>query len=210
MSAYAPAWRRSGSSWRPIRGRVASTAAAGAAVTVARVVSGGVVVLRSDVHSSGDPAPFRLLSLRDAQGRVVSRGTPIPEDLTVVTARIRLPATTPSSPPRPRTRHATLTLPCPRGMKLGSLQFPNYELGRRISLAYSKGSIPGWSTSALVNIHYRDLERPFVFTFGVDCRRPDRYGSIGRDNRRLEHALQRGERRLGHICTRSQGVRPHP
>ena len=179
--------------------------AVGAALAVAVAATGGIVVLTSDVHEAGDPAPFRLMALRDSQGRVVTRGKPIPEGFTVVTARIRLPAGPSTLPKDPRGPFPTVTLPCPEGMKLGSLQLPMGELPLR-ALGYAKGSIPGYSTSATIKIGHRGLERALEFTIGIDCRRPDRYGSISPDNRRFAAALERGERRLGRVCTASDGI----
>jgi RNA polymerase sigma factor (sigma-70 family) len=184
----------------------ATKAAVGAAVAVALAATGGIVVLRSDVHEAGDPAPFRLLSLRDSQGRVVTRGTPIPEGFTVVTARIRVAADPRATPRDPLGRRPGVTLPCPRGMKLGSLQFPNVEPPPGLALGYARDSIPGYSTSGRLEITHRGLQRPVVLTVGIDCRRPNRYGGLSPDPRRLERALERGERRLAHVCARHTGV----
>lgn len=179
--------------------------AVGAALAVAVAATGGIVVLTSDVHEAGEPAPFRLIALRDSQGRVVTRGKPVPEGFTVVTAFIRLPAGPSTLPKDPRGPYPTITLPCPKGMLLGSLQLPERELPLR-ALGYAKGSIPGYSTSGTIKIGHRGLKNAFDFTVGIDCRRPDRYGSISTDNRRLAAALKRGERRLGRVCTASEGV----
>ncbi|MCA1700635.1 MAG: sigma-70 family RNA polymerase sigma factor, partial [Actinobacteria bacterium] len=57
--------------------------AAGAAAAIALAATGGIVVLDSGVHAPGEPAPFQLLSVRDSQGRKVTRGAPIPEGWTI-------------------------------------------------------------------------------------------------------------------------------
>ncbi len=188
-----------------LAGGGATKATAGVALAVAVAATGGIVVLGSDVHSSGDPAPFRLISIRDSKGRVVTRGTPVPEGFTVVTARIRLAAGPSTLPDDPRGPVPTVTLPCPKGMKLGGMQLPARELPLRV-LGYANGSIPGYSTSGKIKIAHRGLARPLEFTVGVDCRRPDEYGSISPDNRRLRRALMRGERKLGHVCTQYDGA----
>lgn len=181
-------------------------AAAGVAVlAVAVAATGGIVVLRSEMHSAGDPAPFRLISIRDSKGRVVTRGKAVPEGFTVVTARIRLPAGPSTLPRNPRGPYPTVTLPCPAGMKLGSLQLPARELPLR-ALGYAKNSIPGYSTSGQIQIAHRGLARPLEFTVGIDCRRPNAYGGLSPDTRRIASALERGERRLGHVCTKQTGV----
>jgi hypothetical protein len=50
------------------------------------------------------------------------------------------------------------------------------------------------------------MTSPLDFTVGIDCRRPDANGSIAADKRKLRRALLRGERRLGHVCTKQFGV----
>lgn len=61
-------------------------AATAVAAAVAVVATGGVVVLRSDVHNTGDPAPFRLAGLRDENGRPLTAGKPIPGRTAIVTS----------------------------------------------------------------------------------------------------------------------------
>jgi RNA polymerase sigma factor (sigma-70 family) len=181
-------------------------AAAGVVLAVAVAATGGIVVLGSDVHSPGDPSPFRLIAIRDSQGRVVTRGNPIPEGFTVVTARVRLPAGPSTMPKDPRGPFPTVTLPCPKGMKVAGMQLPAGEIPYIRVLGFTKDSIPGWSTSARMQIAHPGLTRPLSFTVGIDCRRPDANGSIAADKRKLRRALRRGEHRLGHVCTTRYGV----
>lgn len=181
-------------------------AAAGAVLAVAVVATGGIAVLRSDVHEPGDPAPFRLISIRDSEGRVVTRGAPIPEGFTLVTARIRLPAGPSTLPKDPRGPLPTVTLPCPENMKVAGMQLPAVELAQVRALGFTSDSIPGWSTTARLRVAHRGLTRPLEFTVGIDCRRPDANGSIAADTGKLRRALQRGERRLGHVCTKRNGI----
>jgi hypothetical protein len=181
-------------------------AAAGVVLAVAVVATGGIAVLGSDVHRPGDPAPFRLIAIRDSEGRVVKRGAPIPEGHTLVTARIRLPAGPSTMPSDPHGPVPTVTLPCPRNMKVAGMQLPARELPLVRILGFSNDSISGWSTAARLKVAHRGLTRPLDFTVGIDCRRPDAYGSIATDNRKLRRALQRGERRLGHVCTKQFGI----
>ncbi len=48
------------------------------AAAAALATTGAVKVLETEVHAPGDPAPFRLLGVRDAKGRPITRGTPCP------------------------------------------------------------------------------------------------------------------------------------
>ena len=84
--------------------------AASAAGAIALAATGGIVVLDSGVHAPGDPAPFQLLSVRDSQGRKVTRGAPVPEGWTIVTARVRLPAGPDTIPNNRRAPYPGLTL----------------------------------------------------------------------------------------------------
>lgn len=180
--------------------------AAAGVLAVAVVATGGIVVLRSEVHTPGDPAPFRLIAIRDSKGRVVTRGNPVPEGFTIVTARIRLPAGPSTLPKDSHAPYPTVTLPCPKGMKLAGLQLPAGEIPHLRALGLEKDSIPGWSTSGRIKVAHRGLKVPLVFSVGIDCRRPDANGSIAADKRPLRRALRRGERRLAHVCTKRLGV----
>ena len=175
-------------------------AAAGVAAAVAIAATGGIVVLDSAVHEPGDPAPFRLLSIRDSKGRPVTRGTPVPEGFTIVSARIRLPAGPSTLPADPRGTFPSVTLPCPEGMKYAGYQMPDRELPLR-ALQLSRDSIPGYSASAQIEIGHAGIARPLVFTVGITCRRPDANGSIAVNPRKL-----RPGERLGHVCTDRSGV----
>ena len=175
-------------------------AVVGVAAAVAIAATGGIVVLQSAVHEPGDPAPFRLLSIRDSQGRPVTRGAPVPEGFTIVSARIRLPAGPSTLPRDPRGPFPSVTLPCPKGMKYTGYQTPGRELPLR-ALQPSNDSIPGYATSAQIEIGHAGLRRPLVFTVGIACRRPDANGSTAVTPRKLKP----GER-LGHVCTDRNGV----
>lgn len=186
----------------PIAGGVAklvagggAKAAAGAAAAVAVVATGGIVVLGTDVVEEGDPAPFRLAGIRDANGRPVTPGDPVPGNNIVQLARVRLPAGPRTPLPRP-----TLTIPCPAGMRLAGMQMPELRVPR-LALVLSKESIPGHSTSARIEIVHTGLKRSYDVTVGISCRRPDATGSIAQDPRKLAP----GER-LGHVCTDGTGV----
>jgi len=183
-----------------VAGGGATKAAVGATLAVAVAATGGIAVLGSEVHAPGDPAPFQLLSVRDSKGRVVTRGAPIPEGLTVVTARIRLPAGPSTLPKHPRGPSPTITLPCPAGMKLAGLQLPNRELPLR-ALGLHGDSIVGYSTSGRVKLAHRGLKQAEVMTIGINCRRPDANGSISSNPREL-----RPGERLGHVCRVRRGV----
>ena len=170
--------------------------AAGVVAAIAIATTGAVAVLDSGVHSPGDPAPFRLLSTRDSQGRPITRGTPIPEGHTIVTAKVRVEGRPAASP---RGTYATVTIPCPKGMKYYSLDFVNRELPGNINPVGDQ--TPGQSSSITYALRHAPT-RPAVFTLAIACRRPDQYGSMFADTRVFRRALKRGERRLGRICSR--------
>ena len=174
-------------------------AAAGVAAVVAAAATGGIVVLKSEVHAPGDPSPFQLIGgIRDSEGRRVTRGTPIPEGVTVVTMRVRVPAGPSTEHKDANGKYPGITLPCPQGMKYAGLQFPNRRLP---AYADPEGSpIPGHATGIRMRITHPGLTRAEVFTVAIDCRRPDKYGSIFRVRPAFERAVGRDARRLAHVC----------
>jgi len=180
--------------------------AAGAAAAIALAATGGIVVLDSGVHSPGDPAPFQLLTVRDSQGRRVSRGTPIPEGWTIVTARIRLPAGPSTIPTNRHEPYPGLTLTCPKDMRYAGLQFPNRELPTAIRINPAHNAVVGYSNSVRFRIAHLGLTQPEAFSFGINCQRLNSYGYIGFVTDKFKRALTLGERRLGHVCPRSGGA----
>ena len=188
--------------------------AAGAAAALALVATGGIVVLRAETHSPGDPAPFRLLSIRDSQGRPVTRGQPIPEGWTVVTARVRLPAGPRTRPRYPAQATGGVTLPCPAGMKYSGLQQPERRWPSwSPDPNPARDAIVGYSPSVRFPLGHLGLERPFVITVGMNCRRPDANGSISPvHNAAFQRALGPRKEHLRHVChTRNTaGIAPAP
>ena len=180
--------------------------AAGAAAAIALAATGGIVVLDSGVHSPGDPAPFQLLGIRDSNGRKVTRGTPIPEGLTVVTARIRLPAGPSTIPKNRREPYPGLTLTCPKAMRYAGLQFPNRELPTGVRINPAHNAVIGYSNSVRYRIAHLGLAQPEAFSFGINCRRLNAYGYMWPVTLEFKRALTRGERLLGRVCPRSSGA----
>lgn len=123
----------------------------------------------------------------------------MPEGLTVVTARVRLPAG-PRTRPGPRGESPSITLPCPAGMRFAGLQLPP-EGTIPIAFNIPADTIPGSSTGAQIQIAHGGLHRPLVATVGINCRRPDANGSIATEPR----PLRSGER-IGHVCRVRSGV----
>jgi hypothetical protein len=160
----------------------------GVAAAVAVVATGGVVVLRSDVHTSGDPAPFRLAGIRDANGRPLTAGKPIPGRTAIMTALVNIPAGPAKAGALP-----TATIACPARMKFAGYVEPE----RRIPLDWqnTRETLPGVSTKALIDLRQRDTSRAVKGTIGIICKRPHPNGSI-RDN---PYKLRPGEKQA-HIC----------
>ena len=180
--------------------------AAGAAAAIALAATGGIVVLDSGVHAPGDPAPFQLLSVRDSQGRKVTRGAPVPEGWTIVTARVRLPAGPDTIPNNRRAPYPGLTLTCPKDMRYAGLQFPNRELPTAVRINPAHNAVVGYSNSVRFRIAHLGLTQPEAFSFGINCRRLNSYGYIWPVTQNFKRALERGERRLGRVCPRSSGA----
>ena len=83
-------------------------------------------------------------------------------------------------------------------MRYAGLQFPNRQLP-----AYTNPeghSIPGHATGIRMRITHPGLEHTEIFTVGINCRRPDRYGSIFPVTPVFERAVGRDARRLAHVC----------
>lgn len=166
-------------------------AVAAGAAALAIAATGGVLVLSSDVHESGDPAPFVLKGVKALTGRSVATGQAVPKGTAVVTARVRVPAGAPAAGER-----RSVSMGCPAGMKVAGLQAPE----QRFPLSYglSKGTVIGYSTRADVYFGRAILPRDYDVTVGVLCRRPDANGSIA-DNPRTTQA---GEQ-AGRVCDSS-------
>ncbi len=166
-------------------GGKAAVAAGAAAVVIA--ATGGVLVLSTDTARTGDPAPFRIKGFY-VSGKPVTTADPIPSNTAVVTARVRVPAGA-----VPADQRRSVTLACPRGMKVAGMQDPE----QRFPLSYglSKGSIIGYSNRGRIDFGRAILPRSYEATVGLLCRRPDANGSIVDDPR----LPQRGET-PGRLC----------
>jgi RNA polymerase sigma factor (sigma-70 family) len=173
-------------------------AAAGAAAAVLLAATGGVVVLRSDVHSPGEPAPFTMLSIRDSQGRPVAKGRPIPQGLTVVSARVRFPPGPDSTHKGPQPR---LTLTCPPGMRYAGLAAAPENPDLTTLVNPVRGAIVGISRSVRMRLWRDASPQPYEYTVAMHCRRPDANGSISPDhNAAFRRALGAHGQHLRHIC----------
>jgi len=171
-----------------LAGGGAAKTAAGVAAAAAVVATGGIIVLESDVRSSGDPAPFRLAGLRDVNGRPIKAGDPIPGRTAIVTALVDIPAGPAKAGALP-----TVTMTCPDRMRFAGYVEPE----RRIALDWqnTRETIPGYSTKARIDLRQRDQTRAVKGTIGIICKRPHANGSISDDPRRL----RKGEQ-LAHVC----------
>ena len=183
----------------------AAKVAVGAAAVAALATTGAVIVRDTDVHTPGDPAPFRLLGIRDAKGRPITRGTPVPEGLSIVTAKVEVAA---GPKPRQARDYPTVRLPCPKGMKYAGLQAPLTAA----ALNTSFDTIVGYSPGALMVITHQGFARDTRFTIGINCRRPDAYGSIHPLDEKFKATVKRGEWRAQRVCGVRRGValRPRP
>jgi RNA polymerase sigma factor (sigma-70 family) len=155
---------------------------------VAVVATGGVAVLRSDVHETGDPAPFRLAGLRDENGRPLTAGKPIPGRTAIVTALVDIPAL--KAAPR---AERTVTLACPKPMVYLGLVEPM----RRAPLDWqpTRDTISGRLTTTRLDLRQRDPARAAKGTIGIICRRPAANGSLYPNPRKL-----RPGERPAHVC----------
>jgi RNA polymerase sigma factor (sigma-70 family) len=169
--------------------------AVGIATVLAVAATGGVVVLKSAVHHSGDPSPFRLAGIRDANGRPVTRGAAVPGRTAVVTALVNIPPrqATSTTPP-------TVTLPCPENMRFAGYAEPERR-GPFFWQAMPE-TIPGYSTKVQIDLDQHGLKRVVKGTIAIICMRPDANGSISDHPRKL----QPGER-LAHVCPNHRQVR---
>ena len=168
-----------------------TTAAVGAAaIAVAVVGSGGVVVLESAVFEPGDPAPFRL---GHVDGRVVTTGAPVPNGNVLVTTRVHVPAGKPA-----RGVKRTATLPCPAGMRYSGFLAPEQRtpVNALRDVGITDTTIRGYSTAGEIHFGAGEAPTEFDYTVGIVCRRPDVNGSVTVHPR----TVRRGER-PGRMCT---------
>ena len=162
---------------------------AGAAAAAALVVTGGAIVLSSETIRPGEPAPFRLIGVRDLLGRPVKAGAPVPAGVAVVLARVQIPVgpRTPQPPP-------SVTLQCPAGMKFTGLQEPDQRLPRSFEYHPARAALQGKATRVAIFFSHRGLQRPVELTVGMHCQRPNAYGTVSP----VPH-IRAGER-LGLVC----------
>ena len=171
-----------------------TTAAVGAAaIAVAVVATGGIVVLESAVFEPGDPAPFRLGGVRDINGRPVTTGAPVPDGNVVVTTRIHVPAGKPA-----RGVMRTVRLPCPAGMRYANFVAPEQRspVDALSGVGILDTTIPGYSTGGEIRFYAGKAPQAFDYTVGILCRMPDVNGSVATHPR----TVRRGER-PGRVCT---------
>lgn len=91
--------------------------------TVAVAVTGGLILVGGvQRRDAGEPAPFRLSGVRGYVDHRVVQGDPVPGRTSIVTARVRMPAS-----PTSTRGGEFVTLRCPAGMIVGGLQAPINE-----------------------------------------------------------------------------------
>jgi RNA polymerase sigma factor (sigma-70 family) len=165
----------------PLLGKLASgggKAAVGAGAALAVAATGGVIVLATNVFSSGDPAPFQIKGVKPLVGHAVTTGQALPSDTALVTADVRLPAGAP-----PAGERRSVSLSCPSGMRVAGLQSPEQDLP--LSYGLSKSTTIRHSRRATIVFSRNVLPRAYEATVGILCRRPGRTGSLSAHPRPL-------------------------
>ncbi|MEO8690159.1 MAG: hypothetical protein ABI611_18325 [Solirubrobacteraceae bacterium] len=134
----------------------AATAAAGVALTA------GAVGVGVQVFGPGEPAP-QSASSRALPAGGLAKGGKIPAGTAIVRRTVTLG----------RAGAATVTLPCPPGLRVADL------IGARgASATYARGTVVGVSRSATVLVSTRPAASTTSAVVTVLCKRPDTSGSI--------------------------------
>ncbi len=155
-------------------------AAAGAAVAaLVLAATGGVVVLKSHHYKTGDPSPFRLAGIKPLTGAVVRKGGKLPQDIAVVTVRVRLAAGVPATG-----QQRSVSLACPAGMRVMGLQAPEQKLPFGFGL--TRSTVFGHSTRGTIVFGRERLAHPIDATVGILCKKRAPDGSMAARKRPLK------------------------
>lgn len=165
--------------------------------TVAVAVTGGLILVGGvQRRDAGEPAPFRLSGVRGYVDHRVVQGDPVPGRTSIVTARVRMPAS-----PTSTRGGEFVTLRCPAGMIVGGLQAPINEHSD-IRWNPNPPILERPERQARIELWRPRNARRDTTTVGIVCRRPDRNGSI------LAHPrTARPGERPAHLCLSGSRVR---
>lgn len=140
---------------------------------VAVAVAGGVVVLEQRIVRPGEPSPVTLDHEGDLRGGAIVRGRTLPSGVSIVEARVEIPAG--AHGPR------RIKLQCPAGTVAGNLRAQRKQPPFRIGVDESKVADP---RTVYVGFFGPPLDRPYATVVRLPCRTPDRTGSLEADPRR--------------------------
>lgn len=140
---------------------------------VAVAVAGGVVVLEQRTVRSGEPSPVTLDHEGDLRGGAIVRGRTLPSGVSIVEARVEIPAG--------RTGPKRVALRCPAGTVAGNLRPQRKQPPFRIGVDETKVGDP---RTVYVGFFGPPLDEPYATVVRLPCRTPDRTGSLEAHPRR--------------------------
>lgn len=140
---------------------------------VAVAVAGGVVVLEQRIVRPGEPSPVTLDHEGDLRGGAIVRGRTLPGGVSIVEARVEIPAG--KNGPR------RIKLQCPAGTIAGNLRAQRKPPPFRIGVDETKVDDP---RTVYVGFFGPPLDTPYRTVVRLPCRTPDRSGSLEAHPRR--------------------------
>lgn len=140
---------------------------------VAVAVAGGVVVLEQRIVRPGEPSPVTLDHEGDLRGGAIVRGRTLPGGVSIVEARVRIPAG--KNGPR------RIKLQCPTGTVAGNLRAQRRQPPFRIGIDETQVGDP---RTVYVGFFGPPLDEPYATVVRLPCRTPDRTGSLEANPRR--------------------------
>lgn len=152
-------------------GKPAVLAIGAAAVAAA----GGLVVLEQRIVRPGEPSPVTLDHEGDLRGGAIVRGRRLPSGVSIVEARVEIPAG--------KTGPRRIKLQCPAGTVAGNLRPQRKQPPFRIGVDETKVDDP---RTVYVGFFGPPLDRAYATTVRLPCRTPDSTGSLEANPRRTK------------------------
>jgi RNA polymerase sigma factor (sigma-70 family) len=137
----------------------------GATAAVTAAVAGGAFELAHSVALPGERAGVTVASA--VLATPLQPESKVPAGTAVITQRATLAAGT--------TRHPSIELQCPEGMRVAGMTPPN---GAKVGYGYASSTIVGFSKSARIVFERRRLAADTGIAVGTLCKRPDAAGSL--------------------------------